>query len=102
MVIGSEKIKKYLRSEAMLQRWAHLSLVQRCVKIKRVYNVDVKRESLRNGVRNRPVKANLYPHSRDLDELNDERLEFAEKLREYIFDDHTHVIYFDETSFNSW
>ena len=107
LVIGSEKIEKHLLSEQVLQRWAHLSLVKRCIKIKREFNVDIKRESLRrfylrNGVKNRPVKSNLYPHDKDLDQLNDDRLEFAEKLREFIFDDDTHVIYFDETSFHTW
>ena len=49
----------------------------------------------------RPVKANLYPHDKDLNQLADERLAFAEKLREFIFDDKVAVIYFDETTFHS-
>lgn len=70
-MIGSDKIEKHLLSESVLQRWAHLSLVKRCIKIKNAFNIDVKRESLRrfylrNGVKNRPVKANLYPHDKDL------------------------------------
>ena len=106
-MISSDKIEKYLLSEAVLQRWAHLSIAKRCIKIKREFNVDVKRETLRrfylrSGVKNRPVKANMYPHGKDLDQLNDDRLALAEKLREFIFDDDTHVIYFDETSFHSW
>ena len=77
------------------------------MKIMKEFNVEVKRERLRrfylrNGVKNRPVKASLYPHHKDIDKLNEDRLEYAEKLREFIFDDDTHVIYFDETSFHSW
>ena len=72
-------------STASLTNFAHLSLVKRCAKIKKVYKVDVKRERLRRfykrfGVSFRSAYTHLYPHGHNLALLQAKRIEFAEKL----------------------
>lgn len=54
--IGNSDIERHLLSESCLKSWVHLTIKQRCVKIKKQYAVDVGREKLRhfyirNGVR---------------------------------------------------
>ena len=54
--IGNPDIEKHLLSESCLKSWVHLTIKQRCVKIKKQYAVDVGSEKLRhfylrNGVR---------------------------------------------------
>jgi hypothetical protein len=86
---------------------AHLSLHKRCLKIKKLYDVEVSKPRLmrfyrRNGLRYGIAKSELYPHTRDLDELKQERIAYATKLSDFIFDDDVEVIYFDETTFHSY
>ena len=45
--IGSIEIEAKLLSRQCLHNWAHLTILQRCEKIRRMYNVEVKREKLR-------------------------------------------------------
>ncbi len=47
------------------------------------------------------ARAELFPHNKDLDVLQQERIDYAMKLSEFILDDNVEVIYFDETSFHS-
>ena len=73
-VIGSNEIEKYILSEECLKQWAHLSIYKRCLKLKQKYNVDVAKETLRrfykrNNLGYSPARADLYPHNKDLDEL---------------------------------
>jgi hypothetical protein len=80
--------------------------VNRCLKIQQLYDVSVPRERLRrfykrNGLGYSPAKSDLYPHNKDLDRLQEERRNYAMKLSDFILDDNTEVIYFDETSFHS-
>jgi len=85
---------------------AHLSIVNRCLKIQQLYNVIVPRERLRrfykrNGLGFSPARSDLYPHNKDLERLQEERHNYAMKLSDFILDDDTEVIYFDETTFHS-
>ena len=73
-LIGSEQLQKILLSEECLKNWAHYSIYKRCVKIKQIYNVEVPKETLRrfykrNGLGYSPARAALYPHNKDLNEL---------------------------------
>ena len=104
-IIGSKELEQVLIGEDCLRRWAHLSLVKRCVRIKQLYGFDVAKSTLhqfyhRNGLGYKAAKAALYPHNKDLDELQRERMEFAMKLSDFILDANTEVIYIDETSFH--
>ena len=105
-IIGSEALQAELLSEDVLKRWSHLSIKNRCLKIKRLYGVDVPVTSLcrfykRNGLGFRVAKSELYPHNRNLEELQQERYAYAMKLSDFILDNGTEVIYFDESSFHS-
>jgi hypothetical protein len=89
-----------------LRSWAHLSIYKRCLKIKQLYDVHVPKESLRmfykrHGLGYNVAKGDLYPHKKDPDALQQERQAFAMKLSDFILDENTEVIYFDETSFHS-
>ncbi len=64
------------------------------------------RESLRkfykrNGIRFNVARPELYPHNKDLNLLQQERVQYAMKLSDFILDKNVEVIYFDETSFHS-
>ena len=68
--------------------------------------MDVPRESLRkfykrNGLGFSPAKPELYPHNKDLNLLQQERIAYAMKLSDFILDKNVECIYFDETSFHS-
>jgi hypothetical protein len=56
----------------------------------------------RNGLRYGMAKSELYPHHKNLDLLQQERIAYAMKLSDFILDDDVEVIYFDETSFHSY
>jgi hypothetical protein len=86
---------------------AHLSLHKRCLKIKKLFDVEVSKPRLmrfykRNGLRYGMAKSELYPHHKNLDLLQQERIAYAMKLSDFILDDDVEVIYFDETSFHSY
>jgi hypothetical protein len=105
-VIGSPKLEKILLSEKCLKQWAHLSIYKRSLKIKQLYNVHVPKETLRryykrHDIRDNVAKGDLYPHKKDEHQLCEERQAFAVKLSDFILDENTEVIYFDETSFHS-
>jgi len=105
-VIGSHELEQTLLSDRCLKQWAHLSVYKRCVKIKQLYDVHVPKESLRqfyirHGLGYKAAKGDLYPHGKDLNELNQEQQAFAMKLSDFILDGNTEVIYFDKTSFHS-
>ena len=55
----------------------------------------------RNGLGYSPARSDLYPHNKDLNELQQERIAYAMKLSDFILDNKVEVIYFDETSFHS-
>ena len=104
LVIGSPKVEEHLLSSACLSDWMHLTLEQRSAKIKQLYGTDVTRHTLRNfylrnGVKQTPAYAKLYPNNKDPVKLESERIEFAMRLADYIVEGRP-VIYFDETTFN--
>ena len=67
----------------------------------RIPSATLRRFYLRNELKYTTAKAELYPHNYDLDALQQERIDYAMKLSDFIFDKATEVIYFDETSFHS-
>ena len=73
-IIGSEELEKILLTEDCLKNMAHLSLQKRVIKIRQLYDTDVKKSTLlrfykRNGLRYGTAKAELYPHNKDLNVL---------------------------------
>ena len=105
-VIGSPEINRRLLSQRFLKNWAHLSIYARSLKIKQLYGVHVPTETLRqfyrrNQLRFNVAKAEFYPYKKDLNQLQNERYEFAMKLSDFIHDPNVEVIYFDETSWHS-
>ena len=102
--IGSPETERYLLSEACLREWMHLTLPQRSVKIKQLYGVDISKYTLRNfylrnGVKQTPAYAKLYPNNKNPVRLENERIEFAMRMSDWIVEGRP-VIYFDETTFN--
>ena len=83
--IGSPEIEQELISSEKLTEWAHLTIRQRCLKIKKQYGVDVNRHKLmlfykRRNVRYLAVKSRYYPHTHKMELLTARRIEFAMKL----------------------
>ena len=106
VLIGSETIEKELLSTECLTNWVHMSIIKRCEKIKKIYKVEVKRERLRrfykrNSISCRSAHTNLYPHGHNLALLKAQRIEFADKLAQYIVDG-VPILYYDHTTFNAW
>jgi hypothetical protein len=102
--IKSPETEQYLLSEKCLREWMHLTLPQRSLKIKQIYGVAISKNTLRNfyirnGVKQTPAYAKLYPNNKDPVRLENERIEFAMRMSEWIVEGRP-VIYFDETTFN--
>ena len=81
-VIGSEAIERKLLDPSTLTKWAHLTIAQRSVKILRQFKIKVTPERLRffyrrNKLRYRQTALKYYPHGRNLEQLEAERMEFA-------------------------
>ena len=53
----------------------------------------------RNDMRYKQTALKYYPHGRHLAQLENERMEFAALLTDYIVEDKS-IIYMDETTFN--
>ena len=82
-----------------------MTILQRCLKIQKVYGVTVKRHKLqlfykRNNIRHRKIKSRYFPHGHDLELLEARRIEFAMDLQQYIFEDRP-IIYLDQTTFRT-
>ena len=83
-----------------------MNLASRCLKIRELFDVEVKREKLgvfyrRNGVHWRATGRKFMPSGGNLELLEALRMEFAQDLAEHIVHGRP-VIYFDETTLNSW
>ena len=81
-VIGSDAIERKLLDPITLTKWAHLTILERTVKILRQFKIKITPERLRffyrrNKLRYRQTALKYYPHGRNLEQLEAERMEFA-------------------------
>ena len=102
-MILSVQVEQELLSEDCLRQWLPLTLEQRCIRIKQLYDASVKPWRLhyfykRNGVVWRATSKNFVAQARRLPQLEAQRQEFALMLIKLICDG-VPVMYFDETSF---
>ena len=86
-----------------LKEWSHLSLEKRCARIQQHFDIEVKPDALRrlylkDKVKIRVNRKDLYPHNKDLNELEELRKEFAVELSDLLIDPSVHVIYIDQSS----
>lgn len=98
-VIGSEVIERKLLDSVLLTKWAHLTIEQRTVKILRQFKVRVTTKALRlfyrrNKLRYRQTALKYFPHNRNPQQLEQERMEFALMLSDRIANGRQ-IIYFE-------
>jgi hypothetical protein len=103
-LIGSEAVEKQLLSPQLLSKWTHLTLQQRVELILKKYKVKISAHKLRlfyrrNNMRYRQTAMKPYPHHRSPEQLEQERMEWALMITDYIANDYP-IIYMDESAFN--
>ena len=102
-VIGSPELEKFLISQDGLNKYAHLTIVQRVVQIKKDYNAVASRWRLRqlyirNNIKYKRTKTTFMNYDKYTPEqLEAMRREYAGKLQAYI-DKDLPIIYMDEVS----
>ena len=97
----------FVRSRAELERQVHMTLQQRCARIREATGTDLSIWQLRSvykrlGIRFvRPQSAYQSEFRKDQQLLLQERLDFAQRL-DLIIRERGPLIYVDQTTFNTW